>query len=321
MDPGSAPLCGLSGMTWRGAPFSRRTEAVTMTLAIDRNDPAILRHAESYRREMGAKRRQALLGAVIFIACVVLAAIGSEVDPGKFAENAWRFPKYILETMPVLRWNSLGADVAEWYWNWKGWLNLLWQTVLIAYVGTILGVVGGFLMCFVAAANLGKGWLRFASRRFLEFCRTVPEIVFALIFVIAFGLGPLPGVLAIAIHTMGAMGKLFSEVVENIDMKPVDGLTATGAGWWQTIRFAVVPQVLSNFASYSLLRFEINVRGASIMGFVGAGGIGQDLIEAIRKFYFSDISAILLLIIVTVMLIDFGTERLRHALISLEHGK
>ena len=99
-----------------------------MTLAIDRNDPAIRRHAESYRREMGAKRRQALLGAVIFIACVVLAAIGSEVDPGKFAENAWRFPKYILETMPVLRWNSLGADVAEWYWGLKGWLKLLWQT-------------------------------------------------------------------------------------------------------------------------------------------------------------------------------------------------
>ncbi|MGQ3283713.1 phosphonate ABC transporter, permease protein PhnE [Bosea sp. (in: a-proteobacteria)] len=293
-----------------------------MTLAIDRNDPAITAHAAAYAGAMAAKRRQTLIGAAVLAVLVWLSAIGSEVDLGKFADNAWRFPKYILETMPVLRWNSLGADVAEWFWGWKGWLKLLWQTVLIAYVGTVLGALGGFLLCFVAAANLGRsGWLRFAAKRFLEFCRTVPEIVFALIFVIAFGLGPLPGVLAIAIHTMGAMGKLFSEVVENIDMKPVDGLTATGAGWWQTIRFAVVPQVLSNFASYSLLRFEINVRGASIMGFVGAGGIGQDLIEAIRKFYFTDVSAILLLIIVTVMLIDFGTERLRHALLSLEHGK
>lgn len=293
-----------------------------MTLAIDRNDPAITAHAAAYAGAMAAKRRQTLIGAAVLAVLVWVSAIGSEVDLGKFADNAWRFPKYILETMPVLRWNSLGADLAEWFWGWKGWLKLLWQTVLIAYVGTILGALGGFLLCFVAAANLGRsGWLRFAARRFLEFCRTVPEIVFALIFVIAFGLGPLPGVLAIAIHTMGAMGKLFSEVVENIDMKPVDGLTATGAGWWQTIRFAVVPQVLSNFASYSLLRFEINVRGASIMGFVGAGGIGQDLIEAIRKFYFTDVSAILLLIIVTVMLIDFATERLRHALLSLEHGK
>jgi phosphonate transport system permease protein len=293
-----------------------------MTLAIDRNDPAITAHAAAYAGAMASKRRQTLIGAAVLAVLVWVSAIGSEVDLGKFADNAWRFPKYILETMPVLRWNSLGADLAEWFWGWKGWLKLLWQTVLIAYVGTILGAAGGFLLCFVAAANLGRsGWLRFAARRFLEFCRTVPEIVFALIFVIAFGLGPLPGVLAIAIHTMGAMGKLFSEVVENIDMKPVDGLTATGAGWWQTIRFAVVPQVLSNFASYSLLRFEINVRGASIMGFVGAGGIGQDLIEAIRKFYFTDVSAILLLIIVTVMLIDFATERLRHALLSLEHGK
>lgn len=293
-----------------------------MTLAIDSNSPEIRERAEGYRREMAARRRQTLIGAVVLAVLVWLSALGAEVDLHKFAENAWRFPKYIVETMPVLRWNTLGSDVAEWFWGWKNWLKLLWQTILIAYVGTILGAIGGFLLCFSAAANLGKShWLRFATRRFLEFCRTVPEIVFALIFVIAFGLGPLPGVLAIAIHTMGAMGKLFSEVVENIDMKPVDGLTATGAGWWQMIRFAVVPQVLSNFASYALLRFEINVRGASIMGFVGAGGIGQDLIEAIRKFYFTDVSAILLLIIVTVMLIDYGTERLRHALLSLEHGK
>lgn len=293
-----------------------------MTLAIDRNDPAIRAHAETYRQAVSAKRRQTLLGLAVFALCVWLAALGSEVDLGKFAQNAWRFPKYILETMPTLRLATFGADFAEWFWGWKGWLRLLWQTLLIAYVGTVLGAAGGFVLCFVAAANLGRSkWARFAARRFLEFCRTVPEIVFALIFVIAFGLGPLPGVLAIAIHTMGAMGKLFSEVVENIDMKPVDGLTATGAGWWQTIRFAVVPQVLSNFASYALLRFEINVRGASIMGFVGAGGIGQDLIEAIRKFYFTDISAILLLIIIAVMLIDFGTEKLRHALLSMEHGK
>ncbi len=293
-----------------------------MTLAIDRDDPAILKHAELYRRTLSARRRQTLFGAAVLLACIWLAAIGSEVDPAKFAANAWRFPKYILETMPTLRWESFGADMAEWFWGLKRWLRLLWQTILIAYAGTITGVVGGFLLCFLAAANLGRpAWARFVTRRALEFCRTVPEIVFALIFVITFGLGPLPGVLAIAIHTMGAMGKLFSEVVENINMKPVDGLTATGASWWQVARFGVVPQVLSNFASYSLLRFEINVRGASIMGFVGAGGIGQDLIEAIRKFYVTDVSAILLLIIVTVMLIDFGTERLRHALLSLEKSQ
>jgi phosphonate transport system permease protein len=188
-------------------------------------------------------------------------------------------------------------------------------------MGTIIGAIGGFLLCFIAAKNTAVSqWSRFAARRFLEFCRTVPEIVFALIFVVAFGLGPLPGVLAIAIHTIGALGKLFSEVVENIDMKPVEGLTSTGASWTETMRFAVVPQVLSNFTSYALLRFEINVRGAAVMGFVGAGGIGQDLIEAVRKFYYSDVSAILLMIVAAVMIIDLVTERIRHSLLGRENS-
>ena len=183
----------------------------------------------------------------------------------------------------------------------------------------MLGALGAFVLCFSACANLEqRGWVRFAARRFLEFCRTVPEIVFALLFVVAFGLGAMPGVLALAIHSMGALGKLFAEVVENIDMRPVEGATATGANRVETIRFAVLPQVMSNFTSYALLRFEINVRTAAVMGFVGAGGIGQDLMVAIRKFYYTDVSAILLLIIATVVVIDLVTERVRHGLIGME---
>ena len=157
--------------------------------------------------------------------------------------------------------------------------------------------------------------------RGFEFCRTVPGIVFALIFVIAFGLGPMAGVFAIMIHTTGALGKLYSEVVENIDMKPVEGVRATGASWIAGIRFAVVPQVLAGFASYTLLRFEINVREASVMGFVGAGGVGQELLVAVRKFYYSDVSAILILIIVLVFAIDIGTGVLRHRLIGTEQTR
>jgi phosphonate transport system permease protein len=149
----------------------------------------------------------------------------------------------------------------------------------------------------------------------------VPDIVFALIFVVAFGLGPLPGVLALAIHTTGALGKLFAEVVENVSLKPIEGLAATGATWIGQIRFGVLPQVLSNFASYALLRFEINVRGAAVIGFVGAGGIGEELIVAIRKFYYADVSAILVMIVVCVMAIDLVSERLRHRLLTLEAGR
>jgi phosphonate transport system permease protein len=154
-------------------------------------------------------------------------------------------------------------------------------------------------------------------RRSLEFCRTVPDLVFALLFVYALGLGPVPGVLAIAIHTIGALGKQFAEVIENIDMNPVDGVRATGATWVEQIRFAVLPQILSNFTSYTLLRFESNVRGATVMGFVGAGGIGKELVSSIRQFYYSDVSAILLIIIVTVFVIDFLTERLRYRFLGV----
>ena len=169
-----------------------------------------------------------------------------------------------------------------------------------------------FALNFLAAENTSPApWLRFVVTRLMEFCRTVPDIVFALIFVIAFGLGPMAGVLAIAIHSIGALGKQYSEIVENIDMKPVEGVRSTGASWISCMRFAVLPQVAAGFASYTLLRFEINVRGASVMGFVGAGGIGQELVVAIRKFYYSDVSAILLMIIVTVFVIDIGTGWVR----------
>jgi phosphonate transport system permease protein len=292
-----------------------------MTSAVIRLPPEQLERALThYRAAVAAKRARTALGLVILAAALVLAGIAGEVDLQKFAANIHRLPTYIRNLLPALSWSNLGADLAEWFWDLKGWLSLLLDTLLIAYVGTLLGAVGAFMLCFFASANLEeRSWVRIASRRFLEFCRTVPELVFALLFVMAFGLGAMPGVLALAIHSIGALGKLFAEVVENIDMKPVEGATATGANWVASIRFAVLPQVMSNFASYALLRFEINVRGAAVMGFVGAGGIGQDLMVAIRKFYYTDVSAILLLIIATVMIIDLATERLRHWLIGWEH--
>jgi phosphonate transport system permease protein len=153
----------------------------------------------------------------------------------------------------------------------------------------------------------------------LEIARTIPDLVYALIFVFAFGLGPLAGILAIAIHSMGASGKLFAEAAENIDMKPVDGLRGVGADWLQTMRYAVLPQVLPNFASYTLWRFELNVRTAAVMGFVGAGGIGQELITAIRMLYYEDVSALVLLIVATVTCIDLLCEKVRHGFIGKEN--
>ncbi|WP_249779702.1 phosphonate ABC transporter, permease protein PhnE [Bradyrhizobium sediminis] len=272
-----------------------------------------------YGAAVAAKRRRAVVFALAVAVAAALAAWGGEVDLRKFAEGLPRFWSYLYDILPKLRPSHFSADFTEWFWNLDGWLRLLAETLLVAYVGTFLGATIGFALCFFASANLMKNALaRGLVRRLLEFCRTVPEIVFALLFVYALGLGPVPGVLAIAIHTVGALGKQFAEVVENIDMNPVEGVRATGGSWVEQIRFAVVPQVLSNVVSYTLLRFEINVRGASVMGFVGAGGIGKELLSSIRQFYYSDVSAILLMIIATVVVIDLLTERLRHRLLGIE---
>jgi phosphonate transport system permease protein len=152
----------------------------------------------------------------------------------------------------------------------------------------------------------------------MEIARAVPEIVYALIFVFSFGLGPFPGVLAIAVHSTGALGKLFSEVNENVDHQPLEGIRAGGGNWFQVIRYGVVPQVLPNFLSYTLLRFEINVRAASVVGFVGAGGIGQELMFVIRQFIYVDISAIVILIMLMVTTIDMTCEKIRHYAIGKE---
>jgi phosphonate transport system permease protein len=273
----------------------------------------------SYRSASASRRNALLAGLAVALALTLASSWMAEVRPTTFASNITNFGSYIRQILPVLTLQDLGGDLANWYWGLGKWLRLLGETILIAYLGTLAGAIGAFCLCFLASANMMRSpAVRWTARRCLEFCRTVPEIVFALFFVIAFGLGPIVGVLALAIHTVGALGKLFAELVENIDMKPVEGIEATGASWPAIIRFAVVPQVLAGFASYALLRFEINVRSAGVMGFVGAGGIGMEFLVAIRNFYYTDVSAILLMLIVTVTLIDLGTERLRHKLLALE---
>lgn len=270
-----------------------------------------------YRREVGKRR---LYGIALLLALVVVAIAASvvaDVRPGTLVENLFRFTSYLGRILPDLTIANFWGDLADWYWNLGGWLKMLFETLLIAYLATLIGGIIAFAASFAASSNMApNSTVRFVVRRGLELLRTVPEIVFALLFVIAFGLGPMAGVLALMLHTTGALGKLFSEVVENIDMRPVEGIRASGGSGFQVIRFAVLPQVAANFASYGLLRFEINVRGASVMGFVGAGGIGQELLTSIRQFYYSDVSAILLLIIVTIVAIDLITQRIRHALLG-----
>ncbi|MEC7963536.1 MAG: phosphonate ABC transporter, permease protein PhnE, partial [Pseudomonadota bacterium] len=206
-----------------------------------------------------------------------------------------------------------------WFWRWKIWMNLLFETILIAFMATVFGVIGGFLLSFPAARNLAPNtWVLWITRRYLEIARTVPELVWALIFVFCFSVGPMAGVLAIGLHATGALGKLYSEVNENIDMRPLEGVKAAGGSWFDQIRYGAVPQVLPNILSYTLLRFEINVRASSIIGYVGAGGLGQEFRTAMSFQEYTDLSALFIIIFVTVVIIDYGSEKLRHRVIGLE---
>lgn len=245
-------------------------------------------------------------------------ADGTRTEAWVLAAGLPRLGEYLEKTIPTLRLDSLGSDVGEWFGRWKIWAWLLLETVLIGFLATVFGVIGGLLLSFPASRNLSpKPWILWVTRRVLEISRTVPELVFALIFVFCFGVGPMAGVLAIALHSMGALGKLYSEANENIDMRPLDGVKSAGGTWADQMRWGALPQVIPNVISYTLLRFEINVRSSSIIGYVGAGGLGQELRTAISLQEYTNLSALFLIIFATVMLIDWVSEKLRHRIIGI----
>src|SRR6266404_1001814 len=174
---------------------------------------------EAYRRAVARKRLRMTLAAAVFFAALVIAAIGAEVNLRTFFTYFGNFASYFDRIFTLENGARVWTDIGEWFWGRHKWLKMLGETILISYVGTLTGAVLAFALNFLAAENTSPApLLRFAVRRLLEFARTVPGIVFALIFVIAFGLGPMAGVLAIAIHSTGALGKQFSEIVENADM-------------------------------------------------------------------------------------------------------
>ncbi len=299
--------------------------------------PASGNRITQFEAAFSEQRRRArlfwLIGTAVFVFAFGLTAwigdffkVTQVTMPDGSREWRWIIPagiprlgEYVSKTIPTLRWETLGADLANWFWRWRIWLELLFETILIAYMATVLGVIGGFVLSFPAARNLSPNkWVFWITRRYLEIARTVPELVWALIFVFCFSVGPMAGVMAIGLHATGALGKLYSEVNENIDMRPLEGVKAAGGTWFDQIRYGAVPQVLPNIVSYTLLRFEINVRASSIIGYVGAGGLGQEFRTAMSFQEYTDLSALFVIIFVTVMAIDYGSEKLRHRIIGME---
>jgi phosphonate transport system permease protein len=202
--------------------------------------------------------------------------------------------------------------------NFREWQAYAWEmveTVQIAVWGTALAVLFGVPFGILASANVCPPWIVQPVRRLMDAFRAINEIVFALLFVVAVGLGPVAGVLALAIHNIGIVAKLFSEAVEAIDPRPVEGIRATGASRLQEVIFGVVPQVMPLWSSYTLYRFETNVRSATVLGIVGAGGIGHSLYENVRSFQYSETAAIIIIVVLTVMLIDMISSRIRKLLV------
>ncbi|HTO13803.1 MAG TPA: phosphonate ABC transporter, permease protein PhnE [Candidatus Binatia bacterium] len=194
-----------------------------------------------------------------------------------------------------------------------------WQCVVTACIalwGTVLAVVIAIPLGFLGARNLAPHPLLYAAaRRVMDLLRAVNEFVFALMFVTAVGLGPFAGMLALGIHTGGVLGKLLSETVEAIDPGQLEGVAAVGAGRLHVVAFGVVPQVLPNFLSYILLRFESDIRSASVIGMVGGGGIGFYLWDTIRAFNDREAATVILLIVLMVMAVDLVSSRIRRAAI------
>ena len=257
-------------------------------------------------RERAAAERPGWLfyvGWAAVLAILVWAWHGAEMRPLDLWRDAGNIGTYAKDFFP--------PDFRDW----RIYAQEMLVTLHIAVWGTLLAVIAAVPAGLLSASNVAPAWLHQPVRRLMDACRAINEMVFAMLFIVAVGLGPFAGVLALAVHTTGTLAKLFSEAVEAIDPRPVEGIRATGAHKLVEVAYGVVPQVLPLWLSFTLYRFESNVRSASVVGMVGAGGIGVVLFEVIRGFQYAQTSAVLLILIVTVSLIDLGSAALRQRFI------
>lgn len=280
---------------------------------------------EDRRRKVLQRQRLELLiwtlvGSAVLYASFSLSGIFST---GLDNETLDRIAGFIDRMIPDLSASELFASrqtpgsLEAWFYDWRKWTGALFETVQIAIVGTAFGGAIAFCLAGISASNLVRyAPLRFFFRRFFDTCRTVPDLILAMILASAFGLGPLAGVLTIIISTTGSLGKLFSEAIESVDMRPAEAIRAAGGGWLAQARFGVVPQVLPNIASYWLLRLELNLSVAAALGIVGAGGIGVELQRAISFTEFDTYLAILLMIVGMIFVIDLASQFIRSQLMG-----
>jgi phosphonate transport system permease protein len=199
--------------------------------------------------------------------------------------------------------------------DWRLYVANMWLTIQMALWGTAFALLIAIPLGLAAARNVSPVWIQQPVRRVLDVLRSVPDLVVGAVFVVAIGLGPFAGVMALAVNTGGVLGKLFSEAVEAIDRGPVEGVRATGAAPLQEIAWGIMPQVAPLWTSYALYRLEANARSATVLSLIGAGGIGQNLFDSINSFAFDQTSAIVIIIVVAVSAIDLLSQMIRTRLL------
>jgi len=263
-------------------------------------------------------RRKRMYGGIIMVLFVAFMVSGWMLADQRNAGGFWEglhqvleFPSEVLSEAWAKLSNLPGIFIHH--------VPALIETLNIAAVATLIGALAAMALSLLATRGLAR-WPRLIPvfRRTMDALRAIPEIVIALVLIYVLGGGPVPAVIAIALHTGGALGKLFSEVAENADLKPVEGLASVGATWGQRMWLGVIPQVAPNWLSYALLRFEINVRASAILGFVGEGGIGHDLKLAMQWGLgrYDQVVAIFLLLFLAIVLIDRISDHFRHKLVK-----
>ena len=240
-----------------------------------------------------------LLVWVVVLVALAWAWEGADIRPVALISDAANMASFVEGFFP--------PD----FYDWPTILREMVITIQIAIWGTALSVVCAVPFGILSSENMVPWWVCQPVRRLMDAARAINEIVFAMLFVVAVGLGPFAGVLALWIHTTGILAKLFSEAVEAIDPQPVEGIRATGADRVLQIVFGVIPQVMPLWISYSLYRFESNIRSATVLGIVGAGGIGMILWENTRGFNYGGTAACMIVIVITVSLLDLLSQRLR----------
>lgn len=253
----------------------------------------------------------AKIGWVVIGGILVFTYQGTEISPSGLASGLGDSWKFIFGSAERPGSGFFPPDFSRW----SLFADQMFLTVKMAVWGTVLSLVLALPLAFAGAQNVSPTWLYQIARRVMDFLRGLNELVLALVFVAAVGLGPFPGILALALHTAGTLGKLLSESIEAVDPGQVEAVKATGASPLMVVLYGFWPQVVPHFASYILYRFEVNVRAATVLGLVGAGGIGFYLQEAMRSFDFKSTSAILMVILFTVFVVDFCSARLRQRLI------